>query len=379
MNTPTWEALSAQKTSPVMDGSSLISMYDMNTFFVRPWTEGCGSSIALLMNPEPRQVEMMVSHAWGGSVVQSYNAFKCSVLNHEFTMDTSIFFCTFCMYQPGDKAVGALSIREQIDKQPFARIIESKPQYGMVVLHTTTCEVYSRLWTVHEVDEGVFRGICMRGLCDFGKFTAEEISSSMMINTREAHCREEDRPMLVAKINDRGGFDHLDSVVRGFRAKMKQEFQQGCEVFQKLSSVPLMKRLHGSQHVYVSAMCKERDFMAGDVLIEQGDCHDAFYIILDGEANCMTCDKFLFKISSGHWIGELNILYGEPSTVKIQACRPMSTLMISKNDFQGMQLHKKLHLPEAPVPKPPSPKSASERAFFIKAVTQNEVLKNLLI
>jgi len=241
-------------------------------------------------------------------------------------------------------------------------------------LHTTTFEVYSRLWTVHEVDEGLRQGIRMKGLCDFGKFTAKETSSSMMINTCQAQCQDEDRSMLVKKVKDCGGFDRLDTVIRGFRAKMKQEFQQGCDIFQKLSTVPLMKRLHDSQHVYVSAICKERDFMTGDVLIEQGVCHDAFYMILDGEANCMTCDKFLFKISSGDWIGELSILNGERSTVRIQACRPTSTLMISKNDFQGMQLHKRLQLPEAPMPRPPSPKFDTERFLFIQAVKQNENL-----
>ena len=144
----------AQGGRSPLKGEYLINMYDVNTYFVRPWTAGTGSSVALLMNPDrQRPVQLMTSHAWGSSVIETYNALQNCVNHGGIPIGTYIFFCTLSMYQPQDGAEGGLSIAEQLETRPFARIIEASPKHGMYVLHTTTFEVYSRLWTVHEVDE----------------------------------------------------------------------------------------------------------------------------------------------------------------------------------------------------------------------------------
>ena len=62
--TVTWKKLAEVK------GEYNITMYDINDHFVKPWTQGTGCSIALLMNTaEQLPIEGMFSHAWAGSVV----------------------------------------------------------------------------------------------------------------------------------------------------------------------------------------------------------------------------------------------------------------------------------------------------------------------
>merc|ERR1719265_1160943 len=121
-------------------------MYDVNEHFVKPWTQGTGCSISLLMNTaEQLPAEGMFSHAWAGSVLETYNCLQ-NMVNHCGVPSTArFFFCTFSMYQPEDSAPGGLTISEQVGLNAFAKIIESKPMHGMFVLHTTLSEVYDRL------------------------------------------------------------------------------------------------------------------------------------------------------------------------------------------------------------------------------------------
>lgn len=214
--TDTWKALVAEK------GEYNLTMYDVNAHFVKPWTRGTGCSIALLLAGwgEPMPAELMLSHAWGGSVVETYNCWQNLVNHHSVPKETRAFFCTLCMYQPEDHADGGLTISEQLDRKPFAKIIESRPKYGMYVLHTTLFEVYSRLWTVHEVDEGTEAAVPINGLFDIYRWTEDKFLATIDVHTREGQCRAEDKPMLTGLIEDRGGFERLDQKVAGFRQEM---------------------------------------------------------------------------------------------------------------------------------------------------------------
>ena len=238
--TSTWDALVKAK------GEYNINMYDVNDHFVIPWTKGTGSSLALLMreanilncsgqtskNDEDQlEVELMISHAWGGSVVETYNCMQNLVNHHKIPRRTNIFFCTFCLYQVNDvpqtSALGGLSIPEQLKQEPFAQIIQSEPKYGMYVVHTTLYEVYGRMWTVHEVDECTAHDVEASGLFDMYRWSnaSFEEKSLRSIDTRDAECRLEDKEMLVNLIKKRGGFDRLNAKIKEFRMKMRNQLQ----------------------------------------------------------------------------------------------------------------------------------------------------------
>jgi len=238
-------------------GETVITMYDVKDHFVVPWTQGTGNSVALLMNRKPQKAKLMVSHAWGGSVIESRDAFKMGsygMVGERIPPETYMFFCTLSMYQPEDGAHGGLSIAEQLRKKPFAAIIESRPPLGMRVLHTSLFEVYSRLWTVHEVDEGILAGITMTGLFDLRRFLSDvDIYGSELeyhdagvlcwkppadstkkkdfqVDTCKASCRAEDLEMLQQLIIHRGGFERLDGVIAKFRENMMQQALRSYDV-----------------------------------------------------------------------------------------------------------------------------------------------------
>jgi len=222
MKTETWKALAHMK------GEYKINMYDVNQHFVIPWTKGTGSSLALLMNcDEQSVVQLMLSHAWAGSVLESYNCLQ-NLVNHtdDINMDTRIFFCTFCMYQCADDAEGGLSIGAQVDLAPFQKVIASRPKHGMAILHTTISEVYGRLWVAHEADVGIDAEIQMRGAFDFYRWTLDKFQRAEAVHTKDGGIGvEKDRVMIDGLIMAGGGYERLDAVIRDFRGHMRSDLE----------------------------------------------------------------------------------------------------------------------------------------------------------
>ena len=194
VETETWVALVKSKGGDEYS----VNMYDICKYFVIPWTEGTGCSIAVLMNGEnPKPADLMISHAWGGSVVETYNSLQYIVNHNNVPVDAHIFFCTLCMYQPEDGVDNGLSISEQLNLKPFANIINSQPKFGMWVVHTTQCEVYNRMWTVHEVDEAILINCSIHGAFDFYAFDPTTLFGDADIDTRLAQCLPKDKGVCV--------------------------------------------------------------------------------------------------------------------------------------------------------------------------------------
>jgi len=219
--TDTWKALVESKNEYT------VTMYDMRDHFVVPWTVGTGCSVSLLMNSAcPQKIDLMLSHAWGGSVVETYNCLQNLVNHRGVSSTTVVFYCNLSMYQPEDGATGGLTIGQQLALKPFAKIIEAKPLHGMFVLHTTTFEVYSRMWTVHEVDEAVLEEIDIRGLFDMYRWGHEKFNAALSIDTSNSQCRPEDKLFLSELIASRGGFSRLDKKITTFRKQMEKEMDE---------------------------------------------------------------------------------------------------------------------------------------------------------
>lgn len=224
METTTWANIAKVK------GADNISMYDLNVFFVKPWTRGTGCSVAGLMNTTQEEVEVMISHAWGGSVKETMASLKSLMTMYLIPDHTPIFFCTLCMYQSFDEkeAEVGLSIPDQLLKNPFANIIESKPKRGMFVIHTFTFELYERLWCVHEVDEclknkDLNKNVELFGACDTTKYSVDEMTKAANIKTKDGECSDVDKVTLTARIEANGSFDELDKVIKKVRTQLAKD------------------------------------------------------------------------------------------------------------------------------------------------------------
>eukprot|EP00555_Chaetoceros_dichaeta_P000294 CAMPEP_0198276882 /NCGR_PEP_ID=MMETSP1447-20131203/65551_1 /TAXON_ID=420782 /ORGANISM="Chaetoceros dichaeta, Strain CCMP1751" /LENGTH=316 /DNA_ID=CAMNT_0043971865 /DNA_START=866 /DNA_END=1816 /DNA_ORIENTATION=+ len=241
MATATWSVLAENK------GERQLNMYDINVHFIKPWTQGTGCSIACLMDNNQGPVDLMVSHAWAGSVVESLASIKTITNMYLLPKETLIFFDAMCMYQAEDGALGGLSITEQLDMDPFTTIINQKPQHGMFIIHTTISEVYERLWCVHEIDEAIEANIQIYGAFDPASWNDKALKSIVTgFSTVSAECTGEDhKKTLTRSINSRGGFDKLDKIVRDVRQQSIKDLES-ANLFGQLfgMSISAVERVH---------------------------------------------------------------------------------------------------------------------------------------
>jgi len=221
VTTETWKKLAKEK------GEYGITMYDVNEHFVKPWTQGTGCSIALLMNADQQlPAEGMFSHAWAGSVIETYNCLQNMVNHSGVPSTTRFYFCTFSNYQHDDGAFGAPTLDEQVGMNPFMKVIESKPKYGIFVLHTSMYEVYERLWVAHEADVGQACNVQMRGLFDMYRWTIRRFEQATPVKTSEGKCgNTRDRAYIDGLVQERGGYERLDRVIVDFRAVMLRDLK----------------------------------------------------------------------------------------------------------------------------------------------------------
>eukprot|EP00418_Pyrodinium_bahamense_P057775 CAMPEP_0179163848 /NCGR_PEP_ID=MMETSP0796-20121207/80365_1 /TAXON_ID=73915 /ORGANISM="Pyrodinium bahamense, Strain pbaha01" /LENGTH=218 /DNA_ID=CAMNT_0020866219 /DNA_START=1 /DNA_END=653 /DNA_ORIENTATION=- len=204
---PEYEAAKAKK--------GYVSMYDINDRFVKPWTAGTGCGVSVLMSEERElAARLMLSHAWGEDAEELLESVKQYVHDRSIAYSTPLWFCVFANYQAQD-GYGP-SIQEQIKMSPFSVVIESPAVKnenggsGMLVVHTTRADLYSRLWCVHEVDraaeqsgvevgaalsqryvDAVTRRVSM--FIDHGASTSEWMEAAeVAVNTSKAKCGNPD-------------------------------------------------------------------------------------------------------------------------------------------------------------------------------------------
>lgn len=119
VRTDTWRALAEAK------GAARVTMDDVTSHFVVPWTRGTGCSLALLMNAdEPREIDVMLTQSWvGRSALETLRRLdetaeggdSTSAFGGGVTRTANIFFAPFSIYQPQDGAPGGRSFDEQVD------------------------------------------------------------------------------------------------------------------------------------------------------------------------------------------------------------------------------------------------------------------------
>ena len=93
------------------------------------------------------------------------------------------------------------------------------------VIHTTTFELYTRTWCVHEVDECLLAKLEVKGLFDMYAWAPEMFGDALTLDTSTSHCRPEDKEYLFPLIIDRGGFARLDENIKSFRRIMLQQLR----------------------------------------------------------------------------------------------------------------------------------------------------------
>mmetsp|Transcript_45008 Transcript_45008/g.82241 ORF Transcript_45008/g.82241 Transcript_45008/m.82241 type:complete len:714 (+) Transcript_45008:24-2165(+) len=238
--------LDSPTCASLQESRGCMTMYDLSSSFVIPWSARTGCGVSVLMNPDiVRPAQLMFSHAWGEDVHESLCAIKGFIRREDLSKDVTVWFCVFANYQAEDGH--GPSIAEQLAINPFKSVIESTAiqqqagGYGMCCLHTTKADLYNRLWCVHEMDVAssnphvevrmamsaeyireVERRVKL--FSEEGHFTMDTLlkAGGVAVNTMTATCsNNSDEAMLIkAILQGEGGFQGLDQRILELRRSM---------------------------------------------------------------------------------------------------------------------------------------------------------------
>ena len=161
----------------------------------------------------PLKAQVMISHAWAEDVEELVSSLSSWASRIQPLWDcdgVALWCCTFAQYQPEDGA--GPSLQHHLSLDPFKSVIHSKPEHGMLVVHTTKADPYDRLWCVHEVDEALESKLFVIAIGTY-------YLGGRAVCTRRAKCghaADEARIRAVIESKD-GGYERLDRAIKAFR------------------------------------------------------------------------------------------------------------------------------------------------------------------
>jgi uncharacterized membrane protein len=105
-----------------------------------------------------------------------------------------------------------------------------------------------------------------------------------------------------------------------------------------LKTVPLFAAMQESEIIDLRALMQVRSFVAGQVIIREGEPGDSFHVITSGKVQFLTQDVggrelLLDEAHAGGFFGELSILTGDPRAVRVRAIDPVKTLCLDRQQM----------------------------------------------
>lgn len=97
-----------------------------------------------------------------------------------------------------------------------------------------------------------------------------------------------------------------------------------------LGALPLFSGLRKRQLRGIAKLAKVVDFAPGEVIVQQGERGDSFYLVLEGRARALGKSAAL---KPGDFFGEMALLDGGPRSVTITATNPVRVMQLPRRAF----------------------------------------------
>ncbi len=110
-----------------------------------------------------------------------------------------------------------------------------------------------------------------------------------------------------------------------------------------LKQVQLFSSMDDQELTALRAAMGEQRFVAGQVIIREGEPGDSFYILTDGEVQIVTLDSdgkeiVLAEAGPGGFFGELSMLTGDVRTARVKAVGAARTLTMTRDGLFAFML-----------------------------------------
>ena len=100
-----------------------------------------------------------------------------------------------------------------------------------------------------------------------------------------------------------------------------------------LAGVPLFRGTSKSELSQIAAIASRVSAAPGDVLVEEGEAGDLFFVIERGEAEVSIGGRRVAALSAGGFFGEVALLDALPRTATVTATTPMTLYTVRAADF----------------------------------------------
>ena len=102
-----------------------------------------------------------------------------------------------------------------------------------------------------------------------------------------------------------------------------------------LKTVDLFKTLTPIELTNVAEKVTKRQFVAGDVVIRQGEPGEDFFLISDGSVEVMREGHDVARLGAGDFFGEAALITGEPRNATVVANDNLETYVLGKDEFRS--------------------------------------------
>ncbi len=103
-----------------------------------------------------------------------------------------------------------------------------------------------------------------------------------------------------------------------------------------LARVPLFNGLSVRELATIADAAEERQAVAGQVLTEQGEDGDEFFVVTDGEVDVSQDGRHVRTLGPGDFLGEIALVFGGVRTATATVSRAASLFVIDKASFNAM-------------------------------------------
>ncbi|CAD7972545.1 unnamed protein product [Amoebophrya sp. A25] len=122
--------------------------------------------------------------------------------------------------------------------------------------------------------------------------------------------------------------------------------QQFAEDLVFIERVPLFSRLSKADIPLVVSALERKDFRSGEVVIQEGEKGNEFFLIKSGEARVYKDNVEIASLKPGDYFGEASLLEDTPRNATVKACQGVLTVLcLTRQKFEDLGVRNRLRFP----------------------------------
>ncbi|CAD2113975.1 CAMP-dependent protein kinase regulatory subunit, putative [Plasmodium vinckei petteri] len=103
-----------------------------------------------------------------------------------------------------------------------------------------------------------------------------------------------------------------------------------------LKQVTVLKDMDPYERSKVADCLKSKTFKTGDIIINEGEQGDTFYILIDGKATALKSDQVIKTYAKGDYFGELALLRNQPRAATVKAESTCQVVYLERKGFKRL-------------------------------------------